>query len=130
MICYIFISHLLFFSSEWPTHILCPIKKNYYLFACLLYLWLCWAFPVVRGPSLVRGAALVAEHRLTVVAALVVEHGPQGRQTSAAGAQTRLPLSMWTLPGPGIKLLPFELQRGFLTAGQTAREALFPIFQP
>ena len=35
VICHMSISHLLFISSEWPTHILCPIKKNYYLFACL-----------------------------------------------------------------------------------------------
>ena len=80
-----FTSHLLFFLLNGLLIVFVQLKKIIYLFACLLYLWLCWVFPAVRGPSLVMsGAALVAEHRLTVVAALVVEHGLQGRQTSAA----------------------------------------------
>ena len=47
---------------------------------------------------------------------------------SSCGAQTWLPLSMWNLSGPGIKLLSLELQRGFLSTAQTTGEALFLIF--
>ena len=62
---------------------------------------------------------------LIAVASLAEEHGLQCSQASATvacglnsyGTQAQLPLSMWNLPGPGIKPMSPALAGRFLTTG-------------
>ena len=105
------------------------------IFIYLFIFWLCWVFVAACRLSLA-----VACRLLIVVAFLAVEHRLQGLRASvivvdsvvaapglsSCGAWVQLLLSMWNLPGPGIKRVSPALAGGFFTTGPPG-ESLYNI---
>ena len=89
--------------------------KNY----LFILFWLCWVFITACGLSLAPangGCSLVAVCGLLIAGpSLVVEHRLSARRLSSCGTGPQLPLGMWDLPIPEIKLVSLALQGGFLT---------------
>ena len=86
-----------------------------------LFIFGCGVFAAALGLSLVvamGGYFLVSVLKLLIaMASLIAEHGPYGMQAQQLWLTGLFALSMWDLPGPGIKPMFPALVGRFLTSG-------------
>ena len=76
-----------------------------FMYVCM-YVWLCWVFVPVRGPSLVVASGGHPSSRcagLSPSRPLVAEHRLQMRRLSSCGSRAELLRGMWDLPRPGLE---------------------------
>ena len=92
------------------------------MYACM-YFWLCWVFTAVVRLQLRRWGILSSYGAWACYcgnlspAAQTPKHG----EFSSGGAQSELPRAMWSLPGPGIKLVYPCNGRGILYSWTTRK---------